>query len=216
MWYCRDMAQSREVPTPSGPPMRQEAAPSTRPKAEGNAPQAAGPPITEETVRTKAKGLLVEFAQLRSKDEVNTILTEEIPASRANLVVAVQTWLATAFETRGIDQAAVKVNSLKLIPPNQTVIMPPLLFNPINWTMADHKLCPNARMILVDAWHANCKSFSDRMLVWVQELFAFVTANALVPKASFLEGMAAVLEELHDTAVDVPFAPKLVRSTFQP
>lgn len=107
---CRDAVQSRDQPAVSGPAAPQEAAPSTRPKPEGNAPQAAaGPQVEAEVVRTKATGMLVEFFHVKSRDEVRAILTQEIPGSRANLALAVEVWFQIAFKTRGLEQGLFKV-----------------------------------------------------------------------------------------------------------
>lgn len=44
----------------------------------------------------------------------------------------------------------------------------------------------------------------------LQELMSFMAEEQLIPAPACQEGITAVLQLLHETAMDVPFAPQLV------
>ena len=46
----------------------------------------------------------------------------------------------------------------------------------------------------------------------LQEMVLFLLKEGSFPKAAISQGVAALLNQLGDTAVDVPFAPELVRT----
>ena len=48
----------------------------------------------------------------------------------------------------------------------------------------------------------------------MQEFFDFVATECSISKDAFKGGLEDILNELTDTAVDVPFAPKLVSTFF--